>query len=57
MFLRCFAYGLTEGESVSVTIDGQEVAFSHAAPQVDVTITDKPEAPVTDTGAPEAPAD
>ena len=51
MFLRCFAYGLAEGESVSVTIDGQEVAFNHAAPQVDVPITDKPEgdAPVTDT--------
>jgi len=44
MFLRCFAYGLTEGESVTVTIDGKEVAFSYAEPQIDVQV-DSPEAP------------
>jgi len=38
-FIRCFCYGLTPGESVTVNIEGNPVAFSYENPQVDVPIT------------------
>ncbi len=34
-FIRCFAYGLTEGETVTANIGGVDVEFSFDRPQVD----------------------
>lgn len=36
-FIRCFAYGLTEGESITVQINGVNVEFTSENAQIDVS--------------------
>lgn len=37
-FIRCFAYGLAEGETLTATVEGVEVEFTPEAAQIDVPI-------------------
>lgn len=37
-FLRCYAYGLTEGETLDATVEGQAVQFTYDNPKIDVPI-------------------
>ena len=46
-FIRCFAYGLSPGQSIQTIIAGQSVTAGFEAPQFDVPIESEETTPAT----------